>query len=56
MERTSREREFSSLEASRHRARSVESLSRLRISTTRGGGRSSIERKKKDKRELNRME
>lgn len=48
-ERTSRVREFSVLEATRHRATSAESVSRLRISTTRDGGRSSIEKIEEEK-------
>lgn len=43
MDRTSRERELRVLEASRQRARSVELLSRLSISTRIGEGRSSME-------------
>lgn len=43
MDRTSRERELRALEASRQRARSVELLSRLSISTRIGEGRSSME-------------
>lgn len=44
MDRTSRESALKLLEMSRHRARSAESVSRFRISRSRGGGRSSMEK------------